>query len=100
MEPICFGIIKGEQPLVCNGDDRGQWPKQGGAVGAAFGFFKAPPRGYGKISQRNPSLLLSARVPISRNVYRGDFRFCCIVLYDAAFFMPEKLWQTVPGSEP
>ena len=24
MEPICFGIIKGEQPLVCNGDDRGQ----------------------------------------------------------------------------
>ena len=27
MEPICFGIIKGEQPLVCNGDDRGQWPK-------------------------------------------------------------------------
>ena len=35
MEPNCFGIIKGEQPLVCNGDDRGQWPKQGGAVGAA-----------------------------------------------------------------
>ena len=32
MEPICFGIIKGEQPLVCNGDDRGQRPKQGGAV--------------------------------------------------------------------
>ena len=25
---------------------------------------------------------------------------CCIVLYDAAFFMPKKLWQTVPGSEP
>lgn len=23
-----------------------------------------------------------------------------IVLYDAAFFMPKKLWQTVPGSEP
>ena len=22
MEPNCFGIIKGEQPLVCNGDDR------------------------------------------------------------------------------
>jgi len=21
-------------------------------------------------------------------------------LYDAAFFMPKKLWQTVPGSEP
>ena len=25
---------------------------------------------------------------------------CRIVLYDAAFFMPKKLWQTVPGSEP
>ena len=35
MEPICFGIIKGEQPLVCNGDDRGRRPKQGGAVGVA-----------------------------------------------------------------
>gem|GEM_PF-2518849 len=35
MEPICFGIIKGEQPLIRNGDDRGQRPKQGGAVGAA-----------------------------------------------------------------
>jgi hypothetical protein len=21
-------------------------------------------------------------------------------LYDAAFFMPKKIWQTVPGSEP
>ena len=25
---------------------------------------------------------------------------CRIVLYDAAIFMPKKLWQTVPGSEP
>ena len=25
---------------------------------------------------------------------------CRIVLYDAAFFMPKKLWQTVPDSEP
>ena len=25
---------------------------------------------------------------------------CRVVLYDAAFFMPKKLWQTVPGSEP
>ena len=54
MEPICFGIIKGEQPLIRNGDDRGQRPKQGGVVGAAFGFFKAPPRGWGKIRKRNP----------------------------------------------
>ena len=35
MEPNSFGVTRGEQPLVCNGDDRGQWPKQGGAVGAA-----------------------------------------------------------------
>ena len=77
---------QGKQSAQCNGDDRSQWLKQGGAVGAAFGFFKALPRGCGKISQRNPSLLLRARVPTSRNVYRGDFRFCRIVLYDAAFF--------------
>ena len=25
---------------------------------------------------------------------------CRIVLYDAAFFMPKKLWRTVPDSEP
>ena len=62
---------QGKQSAQCNGDDRSQWLKQGGAVGAAFGFFKALPRGYGKISQRNPSLLLSARVPRVRNVY-GD----------------------------
>ena len=42
MEPNCFGIIKGEQPLVCNGDDRGQWPKQGGAVGAAACRMRVP----------------------------------------------------------
>ena len=81
---------QGKQPAQCNGDDRSQWLKQGGAVGAAFGFFKALPRGCGKISQRNPSLLLSARVPTSRNIYRGDFRFCRIVLYDAAFFYVQK----------
>ena len=44
MEPICFGIIKGEQPLVCNGDDRGQRPKQGGAVGAAACRMRVPPK--------------------------------------------------------
>ena len=42
MEPNCFGIIKGEQPLVCNGDDRGQRPKQGGAVGAAACRMRVP----------------------------------------------------------
>ena len=35
MEPNIIGVTRGVQPLVCNGDDRGQWPKQGGAVGAA-----------------------------------------------------------------
>ena len=45
MEPICFGIIKGEQPLVCNGDERGQWPKQGGAVGAAACKMRVPLQG-------------------------------------------------------
>ena len=54
----------------------------------------------GRASNQPGGLLLSARVPTSRNIYRGDFRFCRIVLYDAAFFMPKKLWQTVPGSEP
>ena len=54
----------------------------------------------GRVSNQPSGLLLRAQVPTSRNVYRGDFRFCRIVLYDAAFFMPKKLWQTVPGSEP
>ena len=45
MEPNCFGIIKGVQPLVCNGDDRGQWPKQGGAVGAAACKMRVPLQG-------------------------------------------------------
>ena len=45
MEPNRFGIIKGEQPLVCNGDDRGQWPKQGGAVGAAACKMRVPLQG-------------------------------------------------------
>jgi len=28
------------------------------------------------------------------------FVFAASFLYDAAFFMPKKIWQTVPGSEP
>ena len=50
-------------------------------------------------SNQPGGLLLRARVPTSRNIYRGDFRSCRIVLYDAAFFMSKNLWQTVPGSE-
>ena len=45
MEPNCFGIIKGEQPLVCNGDDRGQWPKQGTIFGAAVCKTQGPHQG-------------------------------------------------------
>ena len=43
MEPNSFGIIKGEQPLVCNGDDRRQRRIQGGAVGAAACRMRGPP---------------------------------------------------------
>ena len=39
-----FGIIKGEQPLVCNGDDRRQRRIQGGAVGAAACRMRVPPK--------------------------------------------------------
>ena len=45
MEPIFFGVTRGVQPLVCNGDDRGQWPKQGGAVGAAACKMRVPLQG-------------------------------------------------------
>ena len=38
-----FGVTRGEQPLVCNGNDRGQRPKQGGAVGAAVSRTRVPP---------------------------------------------------------
>ena len=80
---------QGKQSAQCNGDDCSQWLKQGGAARAAFGFFKALPRGCGKISQRNPSLLLRARVPTSRNVYRG--RCCCRIPAGRFAFYPETL---------
>ena len=31
--------------MLCNGDDRGQWPKQGGAVGAAACKMRVPLQG-------------------------------------------------------
>ena len=40
-----MGSERGVQPLVCNGDDRGQWPKQGGAVGAAACKMRVPLQG-------------------------------------------------------
>ena len=54
MEPICFGIIKGEQPLVCNGDDRGQRPKQGGAVGAAACRMRVPSKARSRRREPQP----------------------------------------------
>ena len=41
---ILFGVERGEQPLVCNGDDRRQRRKQGGAVGAAACRMRVPPK--------------------------------------------------------
>ena len=41
MEPNSFGVTRGVQPLVCNGDDRGQWPKQGEIFGAAVSRMRA-----------------------------------------------------------
>ena len=44
MEPILFGVERGEQPLVCNGDDRRLRRIQGGAVGAAACRMRVPPK--------------------------------------------------------
>ena len=41
---ILFGVERGEQPLVCNGDDRRQRRIQGGAVGAAACRMRVPPK--------------------------------------------------------
>ena len=83
---------QGKQPAQCNGDDRSQWLKQGGAVGAAWDFSK-PCKGLGKIHPDATRRCCSMRgsQPVG-NIYRGDFRFCRIVLYDAAFFMSKKTW--------
>ena len=56
MEPNCFGIIKGEQPLVCNGDDRGQRPKQGGAVGAAACRMRVPRKARSRRREPQPAV--------------------------------------------
>ena len=67
MEPIFFGIIKGEQPLVCNGDDRGQRPKQGGAVGAAACRMRVPPKARSRRREPQPA------VSRDSNVSGGNF---------------------------
>ena len=62
MEPICFGIIKGEQPLVCNGDDRGQWPKQGGAVGTAACRMRVPRKARSRRREPQPAASRASKV--------------------------------------
>ena len=62
MEPLCFGIIKGEQPLVCNGDDRGQWPKQGGAVGAAACRMRVPSKARSRRREPQPAASRASKV--------------------------------------
>ena len=58
----CFGIIKGEQPLVCNGDDRGQRPKQGGAVGAAACRMRVPPKARSRRREPQPAASRASKV--------------------------------------
>ena len=55
MELNCFGVTRGEQPLVCNGDDRGQRPKQGGAVGAAAYRMRVPPKARSRRREPQPA---------------------------------------------
>ena len=62
MEPIRFGIIKGEQPLVCNGDDRGQRPKQGGAVGAAACRMRVPRKARSRRREPQPAAFRVSKV--------------------------------------
>ena len=62
MEPNCFGMIKGEQPLVCNGDDRGQRPKQGGAVGAAACRMRVPLKARSRCREPQPAAFRVSKV--------------------------------------
>ena len=62
MEPISFGIIKGEQPLVCNGDDCGQRPKQGGAVGAAACRMRVLPKARSRRREPQPAASRASKV--------------------------------------
>ena len=55
MEPNSFGVTRGEQPLVCNGDDRGQRPKQGGAVGAAACRMRVPRKARSRRREPQPA---------------------------------------------
>ena len=62
MEPNSFGVTRGEQPLVCSGDDRGQWPKQGGAVGAAACRMRVPSKARSRRREPQPAASRASKV--------------------------------------
>ena len=62
MEPNSFGVTRGEQPLVCNGDDRGQRPKQGGAVGAAACRMRVPRKARSRRREPQPAVSRASKV--------------------------------------
>ena len=62
MEPNCFGVTRGVQPLVCNGDDRGQRPKQGGAVGAAACRMRVPSKARSRRREPQPAASRASKV--------------------------------------
>ena len=62
MEPNSFGVTRGEQPLVCNGDDRGQWPKQGGAVGTAACRMRVPRKARSRRREPQPAASRASKV--------------------------------------
>ena len=62
MEPNSFGVTRGEQPLVCNGNDRGQRPKQGGAVGAAACRMRVPRKAQSRRREPQPAASRASKV--------------------------------------
>ena len=62
MEPNIIGVTRGVQPLVCNGDDRGQWPKQGGAVGAAACRMRVPHKAQSRRREPQPAASRASKV--------------------------------------
>ena len=57
-----FGVTRGEQPLVCNGNDRGQRPKQGGAVGAAACRMRVPRKAQSRRREPQPAASRASKV--------------------------------------
>ena len=62
MEPNSIGVTRGEQPLVCNGDDRCLWQKQGGAVGAAACRMRVPSKARSRRREPQPVASRASKV--------------------------------------